>query len=81
MPKIGTEHPTNPSKMDSTLWFCHQCGAFISIYSAEAITAAICPICVDVIMDSRGSFEGILEIALRPNQSSTRTSCTIHLIH
>jgi len=63
MTKIGIEHPTEKLKMNPTLWFCRKCGAFISIYSVDVIGLAICPICADETMESRGSFETILKLA------------------
>jgi Zn-finger nucleic acid-binding protein len=46
-----------------TLWRCHRCSALIAIYSAEVIELVICPICCDVTLDQRGSFETILGMA------------------
>ncbi len=48
-----------------TLWRCHRCGALVSIYSDEIIEMAICPICNDVALDSRGSFETILGMTMQ----------------
>ena len=63
MPEGGTENKANAPEMRPTLWRCQRCAALISIYSAEEIDRAICPICCDVTMDSLGSFEAILGMA------------------
>jgi hypothetical protein len=64
MPKVGAEHKVSSPELRPTLWRCHKCVSLISIYSIEDIDSAICPICCDVTMDSLGSFESILGMAL-----------------
>jgi uncharacterized paraquat-inducible protein A len=64
MPKMGTEHLATTPELRPTLWSCRKCAALISIYSVVIIDLATCPVCGDVAMDSRGSFETILGIAL-----------------
>lgn len=51
-------------ELTPTLWQCQLCAAVICIYSFEAIDEAVCPICCDVILDSRGSLETILGMSL-----------------
>jgi hypothetical protein len=60
MPEIPAVKIASRQELRQTLWHCHRCGAIIAIYSAEFIGFAICPICCDVALDQRGSFESIL---------------------
>jgi Zn-finger nucleic acid-binding protein len=53
-----------------TLWRCHHCAALIAIYSVKMIEMAICPICCDVTLDKRGSFEAILGMTLQERSHS-----------
>jgi Zn-finger nucleic acid-binding protein len=62
MPDIRTEKIVSIPELKPTLWHCHRCAALIVIYSSEMIEMAICPICCDVPLDPRGSFETILGI-------------------
>jgi hypothetical protein len=61
--KMESEHATSTPELKPTLWRCRRCAALVSIYSVDVIDEAICPICCDVTLDSRGSFETILGIA------------------
>jgi Zn-finger nucleic acid-binding protein len=65
MPEIATVKIANRQELRQTLWHCHQCAALIAIYSAKNIEMAICPICCDVVLDERGSFETILGMAFQ----------------
>jgi ribosomal protein S27E len=65
MPEVRTVNLASAPELRPTLWRCHRCGAQISIYSMEIIEIAICPICCDVRLDPRGSFETILGIAFQ----------------
>ena len=60
MPMPGRDTPSGRSEQSPTLWRCHRCTAIITIYSADIIQWAVCPICRDVALDLRGSFETIL---------------------
>jgi Zn-finger nucleic acid-binding protein len=60
MPAIAAKKGASIQELRQTLWHCHRCSALVAIYSAESVLLAICPICCDVIMDQRGSFESIL---------------------
>ena len=60
MPEIAAVKGAGMQELRQTLWHCHRCRALISIYSAESVPLAICPICCDVTLDQRGSFESIL---------------------
>ena len=62
LPEIGTGKIAARPELRPTLWHCHRCAARIAIYSAEIIELATCPICCDVTLDPRGSFETILGI-------------------
>jgi Zn-finger nucleic acid-binding protein len=63
MAELGTRNIVSRPELRPTLWHCHCCDAHIAIYSAELIESAICPICCDVTLDPRGSFEAILGIS------------------
>jgi|HubBroStandDraft_6_1064221.scaffolds.fasta_scaffold56812_1 Zn-finger nucleic acid-binding protein len=60
MPETRIEQNAGRPELISTLWHCPKCASLITIYSAEIIEIAICPICCDVSLDSRGNFETIL---------------------
>jgi|GEM_PF-5364380 Zn-finger nucleic acid-binding protein len=60
MPDTATAKIATRRELSQTLWHCHRCAALIAIYSADAIELAFCPICCDVKLDQRGSFEAIL---------------------
>jgi Zn-finger nucleic acid-binding protein len=60
MPEIAAAKGASLQELRHTLWHCHFCGALIAIYSAGSVPLAICPICCDVTLDQRGSFESIL---------------------
>jgi Zn-finger nucleic acid-binding protein len=72
MPEIGALKFASRPELKQTLWHCHRCTALIAIYSAELVELAICPICCDVTLDQRGSFESILGMAFpeRPPAAS-----------
>ena len=63
MPAIGAVDFAREPELTATLWHCHQCAALIGIYSAAIIGLAVCPICCDVTLEPRGSFETILGLA------------------
>ena len=63
MAKTGTRNIASKPELRPTLWHCHRCASHIAIYSAHVIESAICPICCDVMLDPRGSFEAILGIS------------------
>jgi hypothetical protein len=65
MDEIGAETIDSGPELKHTLWHCHRCAVLVAIYSAEIVEMAICPICCDVKLDHRGSFESILGIASR----------------
>jgi hypothetical protein len=60
MPDIPGANIPSGRDLQQTLWHCHQCTALVAIHSAEVIESATCPICCDVKLDQRGSFETIL---------------------
>lgn len=60
MPKIAAGKDVSKQELRPSLWHCRRCSALIAIYSAESLQLAICPICCDVTLDQRGSFESIL---------------------
>jgi hypothetical protein len=60
MPEIAAVKGASMQELRQTLWHCHRCSALIAIYSTESVPLAICPICCDVTLDQRGSFESIL---------------------
>jgi uncharacterized paraquat-inducible protein A len=60
MPEIAAVKGLSKQEMRQSLWHCHRCSALIAIYSAESVQLAICPVCCDVTLDQRGSFESIL---------------------
>jgi Zn-finger nucleic acid-binding protein len=70
MPEIATEKIAGRQELRQTLWHCHRCAALIAIYSSEIIEFAICPICCDVKMDQRGSFETILGMTIQERESA-----------
>ena len=70
MPEIGIRTIASKPELKPTLWHCDRCAAEIAIYSAELIEMAICPICCDVGLEPRGSFEAILGIDSRHGQLS-----------
>lgn len=47
------------SPLDSTLWYCAQCNALISIQSSYAVAEVFCPACVQVPLEFCGTFSGI----------------------
>jgi hypothetical protein len=65
MREIRTPQFARGQELEQTLWHCPRCAALIAIYSAEAIELAMCPICCDVTLDSRGNFETILGMAIQ----------------
>lgn len=65
MDEIRAETIAGRQELKQTLWHCPQCTALIAIYSTENLEIAICPICCDVTLDQRGSFESILGIAFQ----------------
>jgi Zn-finger nucleic acid-binding protein len=65
MDEIGAETIASRPELEQTLWHCHRCAVLVAIYSVEIVELAICPICCDVKLDHRGSFESILGIASR----------------
>jgi len=65
MPENRTQRIANRQELKQTLWKCRRCAALIAIHSAEAIESATCPICCDVALDQRGTFETILGMAVR----------------
>jgi Zn-finger nucleic acid-binding protein len=60
MPETKRVEIASIKELIQTLWYCNRCSALIAIYSADVIELAICPICCDVTLDQRGSFEAIL---------------------
>jgi Zn-finger nucleic acid-binding protein len=72
MPEIRKEKSPSRLELTPTLWHCPRCDAFITVYSDKIIEIAICPICCDVGLISRGNFETILGMALqdRPSDAS-----------
>lgn len=62
MREIRAETIASREELKQTLWHCHRCAALIAIYSAQNFEKAMCPICCDVTLDHRGSFESILGI-------------------
>ena len=50
---------TPKPQLDSTLWFCHHCSAIVSIQSAQAVSEAFCPACVEGALEFCGHFSGI----------------------
>jgi hypothetical protein len=64
MPKKDRGQVTESPDPRATLWFCSQCDAVVGIYSVEEIDLPACPICHVLIMDSLGSFESIVGMAL-----------------
>jgi Zn-finger nucleic acid-binding protein len=65
MHEIRAETIAGRQELKQTLWHCPQCTALIAIYSTENFEMAICPICCDVTLDQRGSFESILGITFQ----------------
>jgi hypothetical protein len=70
MSEIAAVKDAGMQELRQTLWHCHRCSALIAIYSAESVQLAICPICCDVTLDQRGSFESILGMTF-PEHSPT----------
>ena len=70
MPESDRKNIATPPDLTPTLWRCRQCNTLVGVYSANIIEFAICPICCDVVLDRRGSFEAILGLS----PSSTRSS-------
>lgn len=70
MPENDQNNITRPSDLTPTLWRCRQCNTLVGVYSANTIAFAICPICCDVLLEPRGSFEAILGLS----PSSARSS-------
>lgn len=64
MPDSAAVKGVSMQELRQTLWHCRRCSALIAIYSAESVRLAICPICCDVTLDHRGSFESILGMTL-----------------
>lgn len=64
MPDIPGVEIASGQELKQTLWHCHRCAALVAIYSAGIIELATCPICCDVRLNQRGSFETILGMTL-----------------
>jgi uncharacterized paraquat-inducible protein A len=60
MSKSGTQKIASEQELNQTLWHCHHCAALVAIYSADSVKSAMCPVCWDVALDPRGTFEMIL---------------------
>lgn len=64
MPDSVAVKGVSMQELRQTLWHCRHCSSLIAIYSPESVQLAICPICCDVTLDHRGSFESILGMSL-----------------
>jgi hypothetical protein len=71
MPEIAAVKGVSLQESRQTLWHCRRCSALIAIYSAESVHLAICPICCDVTLDQRGSFESILGMTFPEHSTAT----------
>jgi hypothetical protein len=70
MPESDQKNIAMPSDLTPTLWRCRQCHTLVGVYSANIIEFAICPICCDVVLEPRGSFEAILGLSPGSARSS-----------
>jgi Zn-finger nucleic acid-binding protein len=70
MPDSDRNNIASSSDLTPTLWRFRQCNTLIGVYSANIIEFAICPICCDVVLDPRGSFEAILGLSPGSARSS-----------
>jgi Zn-finger nucleic acid-binding protein len=70
MPEIAGVKTASKKELRQTLWHCPRCASLIAIYSVEVVELAICPICCDVTLDQRGSFETILGMTFQERSSA-----------
>jgi rubrerythrin len=56
----GREYQALLPELACTLWRCERCNSLVSIYAAQFIGSAVCPICPSESLLYCGDFEKIL---------------------